>query len=174
MTLATEDKVIKRELDLIEASNEEQRLGAILGLRISDREVLEIGRQVYALKWGSDNWAVCMVALIAGDTCSRYVKVNKSSLLAFRSYETRDEARFARDRLAVGIASDPLQEVFAGVYFETGKEVLSFRPGDFEVQFTVPAALRTFGRKGETKASARPKAQGRKAERGGQDAFRRT
>ena len=80
MTLATEDKVIKRELDLIEASNEEQRLGAMLGLRISGREVLEIGRQIYVLKWGSDDWAVCMVALISGDSSCRYVKVGSRFL----------------------------------------------------------------------------------------------
>ena len=151
MTLATEDKVIKRELDLIEASNEEQRLGAMLGLRISGREVLEIGRQIYVLKWGSDDWAVCMVALISGDSSCRYVKVGSNSHYAFRNYETRDEARFERDRLVARIATNPMREVFAGVYFEEGNEVLSFRPCEFEVQFGFPKSLRTFGKKKEIK-----------------------
>lgn len=114
--------------------------------------VLEIGAKLQVVKRDSDTWAVCLLVLFEGDQDPSFAKIHRKEIYAYRNYLSREEARYSRDVIRSTMARNPDQEMFLGVEGED-KQVVSFRPSDFTVQFSIPKSLKTFAKKEKQRES---------------------
>jgi hypothetical protein len=113
----------------------------------SQRDVVEIGGKLLVMKHGPRDWSLMMALLLKGEDRPWFASVSDNPQLAFRSFESRDEARYSRDLLALRIRCNAATVLYAGIRTERGKEVVSFRPADFAVEIAYPKSFQMYQKK---------------------------
>ena len=124
----------------------------------SQQGVVEIGDELLVTKQGSRDLSLMMAVPLKGEDVPWLACVSDNPQLAFRRFGGRHEARNSRDWLTLRIRSNAETVLYAGIRTESGKQVIPFKPSEFDIEFALPSFSEMHGKKHKTKSPVPSKA----------------